>query len=142
MKLKEVYLNSIVHDDRQSLGVLYLFTGADIFVAKSLELPWNDNKPQISCIPAGRYLCKRTWSPKHGEYQHEICNVPGRTGLRFDIANFVKQLLGCVCLGDAYKDINLDGNLDVIHSGETIRKFRELVGEEDFWLNVNRILPS
>jgi hypothetical protein len=34
-------------------------------------------------------------------------------------------LRGCICVGDAHKDINADGQLDVIHSGDTITAFEK-----------------
>lgn len=132
----ETYIVRNPSDSKQTLGAFIAPTGKELFVAKTLELPWKANQPKVSCIPCGRWWVEQTWSPSHDEMRYEITGVPGRTGVRFDVANFANQLLGCICMGNAHKDINLDGNLDIIHSGETIAKFLKLMGGKPFWLNI------
>lgn len=70
-------------------------------VCVTLELPWEGNQPRISCIPAGKYQCKRVDSPKFGD-TFEICNVPGRTAILFHGANTMNDLLGCVGLAEFF----------------------------------------
>jgi len=52
--------------------------------AVTLELDDLENRPNISCIPAGEYICKRVNSPKFGD-TFEVANVPGRTHILFAI---------------------------------------------------------
>jgi hypothetical protein len=49
-------------------------TGFSCFIG---ELPWRDDKPDISCIPAGRYLVKWLWSEHHQCNLYHIQDVPG-----------------------------------------------------------------
>lgn len=44
-------------------GRLYI-NGA--FQCYSIELPWRNNTPMVSCIPEGEYLLEKRWSPGHG----------------------------------------------------------------------------
>lgn len=129
-------------DGKQTLGTLTVILDKELFVCKSLELPWEDNKNNISCIPKGSYLAMYTRSNRlsgaagHDVFTYEVMNVPGRAGIRIHSANYFFQLLGCIAMGDALKDINIDGELDVIHSGATVGKFNELMNKEDFMLHV------
>ncbi len=136
---KNVSIKRISGDDKQSLGVLTFNRGdGELFICKTLELGWHDNENNISCIPLGEYLCQWTKSPRlsaiHNTtyYTYEVLNVPNRSGIRIHSANYFNQLLGCIALGDAHKDINLDGELDIIHSGDTVGKFNNLMNKEDF----------
>lgn len=143
--MREVHLVRFYSDDKQSLGIDITVkdeTTAELFVCKSLELAWRDNQPNVSCIPASEYICKWTRSNRlsnltgHDVFTYEVLNVPGRSGIRIHSANYFFQLLGCIALGDAHKDINIDGNLDVIHSGNTITYFAKLMEYKDFLLNI------
>lgn len=76
----------------------------------TIELPWKENQPDISCIPAGIYICKPYSSARHPD-TWEVTNVPGRTAVHFDIANYACdifegdkivhpcELLGCIAIG-------------------------------------------
>lgn len=70
----------------------------NMFQASTLELPWANNKPNESCIPAGVYLCAMTDSPKYGKV-YEIKGVPGRTHILVHPANWSHQLQGCLAIG-------------------------------------------
>jgi len=65
-------------------------------VVYTVERPWLDNAPSISCIPDGYYTCR----PRRffrGDYQAiEILNVPGRSHILFHIANWPEELEGCI----------------------------------------------
>lgn len=66
----------------------------------TLELPWRDNRPRESCIPCGRYVCRRVCSPKFGD-TFEICDVPNRSNILYHSGNYYKDTQGCVLLGDS-----------------------------------------
>jgi len=100
--------------DQGTFGVL---TIGDTFRCYTLELPWRDNRAQLSCIPTGEYLFKwRTDSPKHGSCYEEWDDpttptqedVPGRSNVQIHSANlagdvekgYVSQLLGCIAPGE------------------------------------------
>lgn len=136
--MKQVFINRNPSSEKQTLGNIVVpeFN----WTAKTLELPWLQNKNNISCIPDGEYICKYTRSVRlsklkgHDFFTYEILNVPGRAGIRIHAANFFNQLLGCVALGSALKDLNVDQELDVIHSGDTVAAFEKLMDYQDFKL--------
>lgn len=70
------------------------------FVLFTLENPWRDNRKWASCIPKGRYVCKRKNSPRFGE-TFEVMNVPGRTHIVFHWGNWERDTLGCILVGRA-----------------------------------------
>jgi hypothetical protein len=126
------------YSNEQTLGVLVCET----FTCKTLELRWSNNESNKSCIPTGVYIVKYTRSNRlskvHGKdfFTYEIQGVKDRAGIRIHSANYFFQLLGCIALGDELKDINLDSQLDVVHSGATIKKFEEFMNYEDFELTI------
>ena len=68
----------------------------------SLELPWRNNAPDISCIPGNLlYFLDLIYSPKHGGARFAFRNVVARLFCEVHAANIVAQLLGCMALGDA-----------------------------------------
>ena len=79
-------------------GVLRIQTGNLLWRCRTLELPWENNAPQISCIPAGIYTCRHFNSAKFGE-TFQVCDVPGRSGILFHAGNSVKDTRGCILLG-------------------------------------------
>jgi hypothetical protein len=88
---------------------------------KTLELPWKDNKPRVSCIPEGVYKWQKYNSPKFGEVIL-ILGVDGRSMIEIHAGNFTSDILGCILPGSEHSDINSDGILDVIESRKTLRK--------------------
>lgn len=52
-----------------------------------------------TCIPYGVYTVKITYSPKHKKNMPQIMDVPYFEGIRFDVANTAKDVLGCVAIG-------------------------------------------
>lgn len=136
--MNKVTVQRLSDNGIQTLGVLtYIKPDNSIFVCKTLELPWKENTSKISCIPKGEYLCQYTFSNHMNKFTYEVLNVPERAGIRVHSANKFSQLLGCLALGSALKDINLDGQQDVIHSGETILKFEETMQHDPFILVIS-----
>lgn len=74
-------------------GVLY-FKGKEI--CKTIELPWRENQPNLSCIPEGRYPVTVRETEERG--LHLLVNaVPGRSKILIHPANFaIKELRGCI----------------------------------------------
>lgn len=68
----------------------------DEVVCHTIELPWRNNLPRLSCIPEGRYaLLKRRYT-KHGE-QIGIPAVLGREAILIHAANdAMRDLQGCI----------------------------------------------
>lgn len=74
-------------------------------VCYTIELPWVDNGPFISCIPTGVYRLKYTHSPSFKKYTYELLSVPKRTGIRIHSANIVSQLSGCIAPCTCFKHV-------------------------------------
>ncbi len=84
--------------NKATLGTLINPKGLEI--AKTLELPFMDNKQGISCIPFGTYQCKKD---NTGRYRFwKILNVPGRSGIEFHNGNFAVDTDGCILLGQSW----------------------------------------
>jgi len=72
-----------------------LFNGAQL-VCRTIELPWKDNAPQISCIPEGRYQLVKRHSAKYGHHLL-VKRVPKRSYILIHPANVaLKELKGCI----------------------------------------------
>lgn len=74
-------------------GRLYI-NGA--FQCYTIELPWLNNKPRVSCIPEGVYLLQKRYSLRHGIHL-QITGVPGRDLILIHAANnALQELKGCI----------------------------------------------
>jgi len=75
----------------------------------SLELPWRDNAPQVSCIPPGSYTASPFSSPHFHMWIYKLAGVPGRDDVEIHMGNWAgdvtkgyhSDVLGCVVLGKA-----------------------------------------
>jgi len=88
----------------------------------TLEREWRENRPNESCIPTGQYTCSIVNSPRFG-VTWEVKNVPGRTNILFHPGNRIDDSLGCIILAQHYG--KLHGNLAVLNSGTTFKKFMD-----------------
>lgn len=62
----------------------------------TIELPWKDNQPKISCVPEGTYQLAKRYSAKFG-WHLQLMNVPGRSLILIHSANDAqRELLGCI----------------------------------------------
>lgn len=92
------------------------------------ELPWYDNRKNLSCIPTGIYTCKRTNSPKFGE-TFEILNVPNRTNILFHQGNFIHDTQGCILVAEKFEYIN---NAPIISESKIgFKEFMDLQQDTD-----------
>lgn len=60
----------------------------------------------------------------------ELQDVPGRTFIQIHSANYIKQLLGCIAVGDSVRFLDSDGIPDVTNSKATLRKLLDVAGQE------------
>ena len=129
-------LTRLQSDDKQTLGALALYFGTDeVFSCKTLELPWLDNAPYISCIPEGKYTVTRRESQTYGKHWH-VQNVSDRTFILIHHGNFHRDTEGCICVGRDHHDIDNDGYLDVTSSKATMRALNSVVTANQFRLTV------
>jgi hypothetical protein len=97
-----------------------------LFQCFTLELPWLNNLPQKSCIPAGRYKIVPRFSAKYKNHLH-ILDVPNRSWILIHEANYVHQLLGCIAVGKARRHLNGDGLRDITDSIITKQRILEYI---------------
>ncbi|GGH73400.1 hypothetical protein HNQ91_003647 [Filimonas zeae] len=65
-------------------------------VCYTIELPWRDNEPRVSCIPEGEYPLAKRLSPNHGKCLL-LKNVPNRSLILIHPANnAIRELQGCI----------------------------------------------
>jgi len=64
----------------------------------TVENPWLDNQVRVSCIPAGVYTVKRHESPSKG-LCWSVPDVLDRTFILIHVANWAKDVLGCIGVG-------------------------------------------
>lgn len=57
------------------------------------------NAPNVSCIPTGLYVCRRTMYHRGGYETFEVTGVPDRSRILFHIANTEEDVAGCIGLG-------------------------------------------
>ena len=100
----------------------------------TVELPWENNQKQISCIPEGKYFCKIHTSAKFG-WTLWLQDVPNRTAILIHAANYVRQLRGCIAPGMEHKDIDGDGIIDVARSKEAMSNLQKHI-KEDVWITI------
>jgi hypothetical protein len=78
-------------------GLLY---GPDgVQPVATVERPWLDNKPSVSCIPEGTYVLWPHTSPKFPDTVIELADVPGRSAILIHPANHPAELMGCIAPG-------------------------------------------
>lgn len=102
---------------------------ADGFSCWTVELPWKDNAQDESCIPAGTYKVTKHKSPKHGHCL-KIHDVPGREDILIHVANYVRQLLGCIGVGMSIGDMDGDKVPDVGSSRKALNELMAVLPDE------------
>jgi len=105
-----------------------------LFQCVTLELPWLDNQPQVSCIPEGIYQVRTRRTDKFGLHYH-VQDVPGREWILFHPANYTSQLRGCIIPGFHLTDLNKDGIPDITDSKAALNSMLANLGGE-FTLNI------
>ena len=84
--------------DQATMGRMTLPSGE---VIASLELPWRQNQPNVSCIPPGVYVAR--WLPRSGSGKYRrvwhVQDVPGRSGILIHGGNLPEHTWGCILPG-------------------------------------------
>ena len=71
----------------------------------TMERPWLNNDPKVSCIPTGTYSCIRHNSPSHPN-TWEVTGVPDRSEILIHNGNIDTQSEGCILVGDSIGELN------------------------------------
>lgn len=97
------------HPEHGTLGELY-FEGEKL--AETIEKPWRNNQPFISCVPCGTYELIPFWR-SNGDDVYALFNPElnvyvdmddrpsdhGRYGILIHIANWASEVVGCIAPG-------------------------------------------
>jgi len=135
--MKEVSLFRMQRSDHGTEGIL----ATQDFSCKTLELPWKDNRRQISCIPPGEYKVEIRLSNKYGRI-YWVRKVPERTYILIHSGNYAgdrskglkTHVMGCILLGKTHGF--LGGQRAVLNSRLTVKRFMRLMEYETFQFNV------
>jgi hypothetical protein len=131
--MKQVKLTRSTHLSQATIGVLEIgdefsvFRGDKFF---NLENPKRETSKDDR-IPAGTYLCKPFSGAKYKNV-YQVMDVPGRSAILLHHGNLETDTLGCILLGNRVGEIN--GQPAVLDSRRCFKRFRELIGENEFTL--------
>lgn len=91
------------------------------FACYSVERPWKDNTPYVSCIPCGAYAVRKAMYNRGGYYTFEVMNVPDRSAILIHKGNTMNDVQGCIALGLDLGQVN--GLWAVTSSGSAFSTF-------------------
>lgn len=117
----------------ETLGSIYDDSITDpekAIICKTMELPWLNNKNNVSCIPEDLYIVtkmKPSFGRDYGYFR--FAYVIGRTmnpganmsSILMHRITYVKDLAGCVGVGGRHADLNKDGIPDMADSGKKLQ---------------------
>ena len=140
-----IQLKRIGYADTFTIGELE-FNG---YKVSTIERPWLNNQPNISCIPEGTYKLK--WRHSNtitritkGRHTHgyEICNVPDRSHILLHPGNYSSDVEGCIAVGKGLTV--LLGQVAISHSQDTYDKLIERLGKDrsDLVIKVFHFCPK
>lgn len=121
-----LFLRRFHRSSKATQGVLL---GPEGVICLTLELPWLDNLPEISCIPTGVFEATAVVSPKFGA-TYDV-RVPSRSNIRFHSGNSTQDSLGCILPVTGF-----DGYFGVLSRRAMRRFLDELKGVRQFRLHV------
>lgn len=115
-------------------GVYGSLTLPDGQVLFTVERPWLENKPMVSCIPEGTYSCRPRYYNKGGYEAVEILEVPGRSYILFHVANSPGDVKGCIGLGTDLGWVH--GQWAVVSSKNAFAEFMKYYQGKEFKLKI------
>lgn len=129
--MRKVELKRAWSDAKVTLGILRVL-GSDHAPIYTLENPLRITN-EDSRIPASTYHCIPHNSAKYPN-TYEVLGVPNRVGILLHWGNTEKDTTGCILLG--LESGNLQGEPAVLQSHAAFELFRNLIGQEGFYLEV------
>ncbi len=103
------------------------------FSCVTMEPPWANNKPNVSCIPPGEYQAHWHKSPRYG-WVYALLGVPGRSHILIHPGNIVTHTKGCILPGARVGE--LGGLPAVLVSRATTRRLFDALDRRPFTLEV------
>ena len=132
---------NIVRDVTSDLGTFGEMKCPNLTQLSTLELPWRNNTPFISCIPCGEYQCELVSTRKYKKV-YQVLDVPGRTGILIHWGNWAgdkskglrSNVEGCILLG--FRRWQIEGQLGVDRSRNAIKSFHSALESKPFTLRI------
>jgi len=125
----DVWVLRRTYKDDRTLGDLYAPDG--VLFCHVLELPWRDNKRNISCVPEGTYNLVKRVSPTFGLVPAFLDKETApRTHILIHTGNFTRDIRGCLLTGTRFADIDGDGTLAVAESRIAFNKLMAATSDE------------
>lgn len=112
-----IVLQRITNDTRGTLGIL---SKDNKPLCYTLELPYLNNRKNISSIPEGVYNVIRVNSKRYG-HCFMLRDVPNRTDILIHAGNSIGDTKGCILVGSGSNLIDRT----VIFSRDTLRNLRD-----------------
>lgn len=136
--MKYANLERFETSDQGTFGRI-LFDDKELFTG---ELPDRNNRPNLSCIPTGLYVCKWTYSPAFKRMMYLVTRVEGRSGIRIHSANLMgakdkgykSHLYGCIAMGERLG--HLGKQKAILVSRPAISAFERWANTETFELEI------
>lgn len=139
--MRKLTLERFSYSPHGTMGRLTLPSGIELY---TLEPPWNNNQPNISCIPEGEYRVKRDTTGRHKFYR--VQDVPSRSAIEFHAANYYinpktgkQELWGCIAPGFG---ININHNAGITRSQDACKRLLDEMGGDDWLLNITHFEAS
>lgn len=113
-------------------------------VAVTVECPWLNNQPNISCIPEGRYQLTGYTSPHKGhclalnapELGVQLTGPALRTACLMHSANRASELQGCIAPGDSFGVVASEWA--VMNSRQTMQALLNRINNQPCTLTIMR----
>jgi hypothetical protein len=105
----------------------------------TLEDPWKNNEPNVSCIPTGTYSIISTLSVRFSREMPRLIGVPGRTGILVHPGNTDRDTEGCILVGEKRLGVDL---LNSRHAFNRFVVWLSSVGNEARVTVRNRATPN
>lgn len=135
-KPADIYIFRILETETETIGISWVFnkpyqdseerhTWPQVFF--TLELPWKENRRNISRIPPGTYQAKKFQSPRFKREVILLDEVPFRDAIEIHPLNYVHETRGCIGVSLAIDDLNNDGTPDLRYSSYGLDLVLDLV---------------
>lgn len=121
------------------------------FKLATIEPPWKDNRPSVSCVREGKYVVVRDKRPKQGDcfclinHNLNVSRYPEvgirRHSILIHIANFAADVEGCIGPGT---DVSASGGRWMVtHSRDAMLMIDKWLGKEtEFNLTIRQYKPE
>ncbi len=107
-----------------TFGILRLESGWE---CRTIERPWLENTPFVSCVPEGTYDIQLDRYHAEDYPAYELLNVVGRTEIKIHAANVSNELAGCIAPG--LDETFMKSRWAISSSKATLAQFMEMMGD-------------